>query len=44
MKKVSLFTNVVGFKYIVRNKASNEAYKIISGDLNTKELFKLETT
>ncbi len=43
MRKVSLFASVVGFKYIIRNKASNGVYKILCGDLNTKEIFKLET-
>ncbi len=42
MRKVYLFTSIVGFKYIARNKASNGAYEILCGDLNTKEILKLE--
>jgi hypothetical protein len=41
-RKVSLFTNVVEFKYIARSKASNGAYEILYGDLNTKNILKLE--
>jgi hypothetical protein len=42
MKKVYLLTNVVGFKYIARNKVGSGRYEILCGDLNTKEIFKLE--
>jgi len=42
MRKVFLLTSVVGFKYIIRNKAKNGAFKILCGDSNTKEIFKLE--
>jgi hypothetical protein len=42
MRKVYLLTNVVGFKYIAKNEASNGAYEILCGDLNTKEILKLE--
>jgi hypothetical protein len=33
MKKVSLLTSVVGFKYIVKNKVGNEGYEFFCGDL-----------
>jgi hypothetical protein len=42
MRKVSLLTNVVGFKYIAKSKASNGAYEILCGDLNNKKILKLQ--
>jgi hypothetical protein len=42
MRKVYLFSNVVGFKYIARNKVGNGHYEILYGDLNTKKILKLE--
>jgi hypothetical protein len=44
MKKDSLFTNVVGFKYITRNKVGSGGYEIFCGDSNTKKILKFEIT
>ncbi len=40
MKKVSLFTSVVGFKYMARNKVGSGGYEFLCGDL--KEVHKFE--
>jgi hypothetical protein len=42
MKKVSLLTSVVGFKYIIRNKVGSVGYEFLCGD--SKEVHKFEIT
>jgi hypothetical protein len=42
MKKVSLLTNVVGFKYITRNKVGSGGYEFLCGD--SKKIHKFEIT
>jgi hypothetical protein len=38
MRKVYLLSNVVGFKYIARNKVGSGRYEFLYRDLGTKEI------